>query len=211
MVKLTGPMFSMSARGTIGNAATYATSIKGTSYAKRKPRPRNPQTRAQIAQRQMFSFISKNWFRISQVNQAAWESQARIYQASRFTAFTRTSLDNWRSFLPPSQTPTRSTTATQAVISQLTVTGGVEAIQFNFAVSPVNQSWGIIVFVSTTSGFTSARIDTRAVRFFNNSQIQRIKMRVPQAGTYFVRYRFFATNGALGTQSAQNVVTVTAG
>ena len=50
MTRLTGPMFSLTASGTIGDVITYS-NWKGLAYARARVIPANPQTASQVSQR----------------------------------------------------------------------------------------------------------------------------------------------------------------
>lgn len=56
MARVTGPLMSMEASGTIGKALTFANWV-GRQYVRRWTRPSNPQTELQMDQRNAFSVI----------------------------------------------------------------------------------------------------------------------------------------------------------
>ena len=56
MARVTGPLMSMEASGTIGNTLTFANWV-GRQYVRRWTRPSNPQTADQMDQRNAFSVI----------------------------------------------------------------------------------------------------------------------------------------------------------
>ena len=56
MARVTGPLMSMEASGTIGKTLTFANWV-GRQYVRRWTRPSNPQTLDQMAQRNAFSVI----------------------------------------------------------------------------------------------------------------------------------------------------------
>lgn len=56
MARVTGPLMSMEASGTIGKSLTFANWV-GRQYVRRWTRPSNPQTQDQMNQRNAFSII----------------------------------------------------------------------------------------------------------------------------------------------------------
>ncbi len=65
MARVTGPLMSMEASGTIGKTLTFANWV-GRQYVRRWTRPSNPQTADQMGQRNAFSVIGVG---VSQANQ----------------------------------------------------------------------------------------------------------------------------------------------
>lgn len=59
-MKLTGPMFSLDARGTIGSAITFSF-WKGINYARARVIPNNPKSAEQMAVRDIVSDASIAW------------------------------------------------------------------------------------------------------------------------------------------------------
>ena len=64
MARVTGPLMSMEASGTIGKTLTFANWV-GRQYVRRWTRPANPQTQDQMDQRNAFSVIGVG---VSQAN-----------------------------------------------------------------------------------------------------------------------------------------------
>ena len=75
MVKLSAPLFSSGAQGTLGDAITFS-SWFGIKYAKVKPVPTNPKSVAQTDRRLLFSYISTTWNRRAQIGRDPWLAQA---------------------------------------------------------------------------------------------------------------------------------------
>ena len=68
MARVTGPLMSMEASGTIGKSLTFANWV-GRQYVRRWTRPSNPQTADQMEQRNAFSVIGVG---VSQANKCLW-------------------------------------------------------------------------------------------------------------------------------------------
>lgn len=75
MAKVTGPLFSLDARGTVGESITYSI-WKGINYVRRRVVPENPQTALQQAIRQSFSDAVLNWQSLSAGDKALWDAAA---------------------------------------------------------------------------------------------------------------------------------------
>lgn len=75
MARVTGPLFSMSASGTIGKAVTYGT-WKGKPWARVWFTPENPQTAGQVNVRTALSIVVAYWQGLPAPDKATWEAAA---------------------------------------------------------------------------------------------------------------------------------------
>ena len=75
MAKLTAPLFSLRASGTIGEALTYA-AWKGISYVRTRVIPNNPQSAAQTAVREVFKTLNNIWNNSPQLFRDPWTANA---------------------------------------------------------------------------------------------------------------------------------------
>jgi len=75
MAKLTAPLFSLRASGTIGEALTYA-AWKGISYVRTRVIPNNPQSANQTAVREVFKTLNNIWNRAPQLMRDPWTANA---------------------------------------------------------------------------------------------------------------------------------------
>lgn len=60
MTRVQGPMFSVTASGTIGDAITYS-NWKGLPYVRSRVIPANPQTASQVSIRAVLTSAVNNW------------------------------------------------------------------------------------------------------------------------------------------------------
>ena len=162
MVKLAGPMFSMDASGTIGNAVTFSKS-KGRPYARTRVIPSNPKTGPQVGIRAMLKFLSQEWAGLSSVNKATWETRAKATNISEFNAFVSYNLTRWRSFTSPSKEDPAAEAGTTPAAPTTTISTGVRQLQLSIADGEDAPNWGWLVYRSTTSGFTPAYSNLVAV------------------------------------------------
>lgn len=75
MAKLTGPLFGLSARGTIADTLTYS-AWKGIEYARQRVIPANPQTAAQDLTRDVFKMLGQFWVQAQTKARAPWIASA---------------------------------------------------------------------------------------------------------------------------------------
>lgn len=83
MARVTGPLMSMEASGTIGKTLTFANWV-GRQYVRRWTRPSNPQTIDQMAQRNAFSVIGVgvSWAnKCLQINSSTTKTDEASYRA----------------------------------------------------------------------------------------------------------------------------------
>jgi hypothetical protein len=153
MVKLAGPMFSMSASGTIGNAVTFATS-KGRPYARVRVIPSNPKSGPQVGMRAMMKFLSQEWAGLGTVAKASWDTRAAATNISAFNAFCSYNMSRWRSFKGPSQDDPAAEVAATPAAPTTTVSNGVRQLQLSIADGAQIPDWGWLVYRSLVTGFT---------------------------------------------------------
>ena len=104
MAKVTGPLFSMGARGTIGDAVTYSV-WKGIEYARQWFIPSNPQTATQQNVRKALTLVVAYWQVQSQPSKDAFDAFAQGTRMSGFNQFAKRALDAYISQLGSSTDP----------------------------------------------------------------------------------------------------------
>jgi hypothetical protein len=75
VAKISAPLLSMGARGTIGKSVTFA-KWRGIDYARQRVIPANPRTTAQQANRTRFAFLREMWKLAPAAVQAPWNAFA---------------------------------------------------------------------------------------------------------------------------------------
>lgn len=76
MSKLTGPLFSLTARGTIADAITYS-GWRGVQYVRTRVVPANPQTANQTEVRNIFHTLCDLWSRSPAIFREPWTANAQ--------------------------------------------------------------------------------------------------------------------------------------
>lgn len=206
MALVSGPMLSLDARGKFGGALVFS-NWKGRPTVRQLVKPSNPRSNAQYGQRAMMKFLSPAWGGLSAANKATWANLAAQDVISNFNAFCKFNLDKWTQFTTPYQTPT-SSGQTAPVMGALTVTGGVGIINVSQVITTANNIWGMLIAVSTTTGFTPAKTDVRDAVLYSASPITRILTDL-DPGTYYVRTSGFTGDGQKTAWVAQGSATVT--
>ncbi len=72
MAKVTAPLLSFGASGTIAKVQTYAT-WRGVPYARRHVIPANPKTTGQVLTRDIFSALEMRWKQAGPIMRAPWD------------------------------------------------------------------------------------------------------------------------------------------
>ena len=208
MVKLSAPMLSLGASGTIANAITFA-SWKGRAYARERIIPTNPQSALQTSMRSMLRFLSQAWDAIGTTPKASWADLAAAGQYSTFNAFIAKNQARWREFQAPSQTYPAAETGTLPVAVLASATGGVRHIDLTFTMTTLNNAWGVMIFRSPTGTFATALsncirilfVDATASVVWTDSNLD--------PGTYYYDARYFTTEGSLGPEEGEVTATAT--
>lgn len=92
MAKVTGPLFSLDARQSLGKALTYSV-WKGINYVRRLVVPQNPNTTCQVVIRKVINRGSVGWKNgvtgISSAQKALWDTAAEGTAESGFNRYMR--------------------------------------------------------------------------------------------------------------------------
>ena len=91
MAKVTGPLFSMSASGTIGDAVTYGT-WKGIPWARVWFKPENPQTAKQVNVRGALIIALDFWQALAQVEKDKFDVLAEGTRMSGYNKMMKNAL-----------------------------------------------------------------------------------------------------------------------
>lgn len=208
MVKLTGPLFSMGASGTIGGTITYAKK-GGTAYARQRVIPFNPKSAAQSGFRAMWQFLAQNWAGIATVPQNSWQALADSLSGQKFNAYMHANQKLWQQFTTPHQTYPNPITGTVSTVTTNTVIGQVGQVTGAFIPNVIGDNWGMSVHRSQTSGFATAvsncvkvvLIDTTGLKSWVDSPLE--------AGNYFYNFHLFTKEGIKGAELGEEAATVT--
>lgn len=201
MAKLDGPLMSMGASGSIGGILTFG-SNKGRNFVRQLVIPSNPKTPAQQGVRSMMQWAGKEWAQLTDEEQATWETLAQQFNISPFNAFIKTAMANWSNgFSAQSEdpAPTVATPAEEPTGVADTVTERRAEITWtDDAVG--SDDFGVILYLSTTPGFTPGR--DNAVKVIDMGVESAItNTLVPD--TYYYRLATFSKDGVISDVTAE--------
>lgn len=86
MAKVSGPLHSLEASGTVGNTLTMLKQ-RGRQLAKFKSKPGGAPTAAQLAQRARYRAAVDAWNLLDPAGKAAWQDAADAKRITAFNAF----------------------------------------------------------------------------------------------------------------------------
>lgn len=90
MARVTGPLFSLDASGTVAGAMTFS-KWKGLNYVRMRVIPANPRTASQVSQRNTLAAATSSWkFNVSlnAASKSSWNASASGTGMSGFNRFT---------------------------------------------------------------------------------------------------------------------------
>lgn len=203
MVKVYGPLFSISATGTLAKAVTFS-SWKGRAYVRQRVIPANPQSGPQTGMRAMLKFLSQQWTNLSDAEKADWTTRAAATVISPFNAYVAYNQSRWRSYLNPSKLDPADETGTEPGVPITTPTGGIRQIQLSIADhATLRPDWAYVIHRSTLTGFTPAFSNVVAIVEWDASNTT-IYIDTPLAiGTYYYRVYGTLDTGMKGVVEAE--------
>lgn len=102
MVKLTGPMLSRAASGTLAGQLTFG--FSGTTPTlRKKPTPKQPRSGLQISMRAMMTFLSKQWKNLTTNQQETWNLCGTHKRLDAYHRYLGHNLERWRNKRPPTK------------------------------------------------------------------------------------------------------------
>lgn len=208
MVRLTGPMFSVTASGKFAKCIVYSI-WKGIAYARMLVIPANPNTDAQVSFRSMMTFLSQVWATLTPANQATWVGLAEIKGYSPFNAFCSVCMSAWDLYNSPGKEYPIGMTGAGGDAPTTTPTAGVKQISLSIAHGVISPDWGWLVHRSTTTGFTPGR-DTLVLAMATAADPDLWVDAPLVTGTpYYYRIQGFSDDGVKGTLEAEVTATPT--
>jgi hypothetical protein len=86
MAKVSGPLHSISASGTVGNTLTMLRQFQ-TNIAKKKGKPGGAPSAQQLARRAYYRQASADWMALTPLEKSAWKPGADAKQITPFNAY----------------------------------------------------------------------------------------------------------------------------
>ena len=208
MVKLTGPMFSVTASGKFAKCIVFSI-WKGIAYARMLVTPANPQTDSQMSFRNMMTFLSQVWASLTAGNKATWEDPAETNGYSPFNAFCSGNMTRWDLYEAPGKEFPIEDTGAGGDAPTTTPTAGVKQIGLSIAHGVASPAWGWLIHRSTTTGFTPGR--GTLIHAMETAADPDLWVDAPlETGTpYYYRIQGMSEDGVSGSLEAQVTATPT--
>jgi len=206
MVKVAGPMFSLSASGTLANAITFAT-WKGRPYVRERVIPSNPKSGGQVGRRAMFTFLSQSWAALAAPPKASWETLADADTISPYNAYVKANLKAWHNYLPPYFQEPAGAAGTPSDNVLTAAVWEENRIKLSLAGGALADAWGICIFAKAAGAVTPAVGNCILVELETTIAAHDIFWTPPTVDTWHFDSRAFADDGvfaALG--GGQNAV-----
>jgi len=207
MARVTGPLMSMDASGTIAGAIVFSR-WKGLPYVRRHAIPSNPKSPKQTSVRAAMRFLTREWPLLTAPEVLAWEVLAETMHQSAFNRFCGMNAARWRSFLAPVADPTAAIAGTAPALPFVTPTGGVRMaqLQITAGANPPDLGWWIhrsptAVFTPTFANLVGAIDLIAGDTFFVDTPLA--------PADYYYQVRGAARNGIWGAFSVEVTAAVT--
>lgn len=199
---------SLDASGTIAKTITFS-KWKGRSYVRTRVIPHNPKSATQTATRSLMRFLTTQW--APNVIPDSWKPLADSKKISPFNEYVSYNMAQFTQFLFPSTEYPAARVSGAVAVAALTSVGGVKQITGVITSGANINSWGLVICISKTTGFTPAR-DNVALLVVDDQGTNNVAYTIVNvaAGPWFVRAANFNIDGTIGAFHAQTTATVTA-
>lgn len=201
MAKLTAPLLSMDASGSVGSTLTFA-KWKGRNYVRQLVTPSNPRSAGQTGNRSMMKFLGQAWAPLSDLIKASWLPLADQGKYSTFNGFVSDNMNRWTQFTTPYQEyPLTPGAAYQMTSLAAVCTGGVRQALIEISgTDDTNLSWGAIIYRSASAIVTPTKDMVVGVVPTSGGGVWTAQfVDTPlEPGTYHYRVVSFSVDGQLG-------------
>lgn len=202
MVKLTGPMFSLTASGKFGKAIVYSI-WKGIAYARMLIIPSNPNTDAQQSFRAMMTFLSQIWNGLTAANKVTWNGLAEVEGYSPFNGFCSINMSRWDLYDGPGKEYPVADTGAGGLAPTTTPTSSVKQVSLSIADGATPPDWGWLIHRSLTTGFTPGRGTLIAAVERTATPTVYVDAPLDTGVAVYYRVQGFSDDGVLGTLEAE--------
>lgn len=203
MVRVYGPAMSLDASGTLANTITFS-KWKGRNYVRERVIPSNPKSGGQVGRRAMMKFLSQDWTNRSVADKATWETLGDILVASAFNGFISGNMKGWHNFLAPSQAYPAARSDAAATVADIEAAAWEEnRIKLTLQNSTANQNWGMLVFASVSTGFSSSVGTMIMAQPLPGTDALVVFWTPPSVATWYFNTRNFSVEGTLAAEGAE--------
>ena len=202
MVKVYGPLFSIDASGTLGDAITFS-KWKGRSYVRQRVIPANPRSGPQTGMRAMLKFLSQQWTNLDTAEKADWLTRATATTISNFNAYVSYNQTRWRNYLNPSKLDPAAGTGTSPDAPTTTPTGGIRQVSLSIADGANAPDWGYVIHRDIETAFTPAYSNVIAIVEWDSGGTTLYVDTPLVPDTYYYRVYGFIDTGLKGAVEAE--------
>lgn len=212
-MKVTSPLFSLDASGSIGGAIV-ASKWKGRNYMRRLVTPANPRSNPQVANRAMMRFLSQVWGAHVSTLESYWEELAAQGNFSPFNAFVKHNAKRWTQWQYPVALPDTETEPIPATIDTLTAIGGVGQISGTVDQNAADaESFGVAYYLNGTNNTAIAKSDLKVANagFWGDGDPINVPYAITglEPGTYYVKAVVLSTGGVASAVKLSAAAVVT--
>lgn len=196
MATIRGPLMSLEASGTIGQALTYG-KWKGRAVVRERVTPNNPQSPGQVGRRAMWKFLTQNWDAIPAGTKATWQEIADALTASPFNGYLAVNAEGWHNFLAPSQAFPAGRALTPSDRALSTAAWEENRIKLTHACSSVDDGWGHIIFANLAGAVTCGTGSAIIAELADTTDNLSTFWTPPSLGRWYFDTYTFSTDGKL--------------
>lgn len=201
MARATGPLFSMSASGTLNDTLVFS-HWKGRAYVRTHVIPHNPRVAAQTGIRAMFKFLSQGWKPLDAPAKTTWLLEATAAKISPFNRYVQENMRRWREFKGPAQDNPPAEAANGNTVTLDAPTGGPRNIVLAVTPSLATNMWGFVIYRDVATIVTANWNLAIAVIPIDGTNEVLYTDAPLNAGTYHYRVALVSQDGTIGTACA---------
>lgn len=194
MVKLIGPALGQTASGSLAGALTFS-QTKGRAYVKSYKRPKQPDSKPQMAMRAAMAFLSQQWGIFSDPYKNSWNGPAAYAAISPFNAFQGANLTRIRNFKGPTVAYPAAETGDKSSGGPWSVTGAPRQITVALETSVQNEQWAFGIYHVAGNGVQPGWQDLIGIMPTLAPQPHTLKWTQHTPGTYWMTFIPWTTTG----------------
>lgn len=207
MSVLTGPLFSIAARGSLARTIEYVSTKRGTA-ARRWKQPRNPDTPAQRSIRSANRFLTDQWNVVSATDRETFIAPAEIAHIAPYHAYLSQNMTRWIVQRSPAQIHPASEDDTLPVLTFDSLIPYASGTGFSlFAFFIFNDMWASTIYMRMDNT-PPTRADVARLQLINMANGWWAIFHPMPPGTYFLWHRSFTRTGKQTAMSGPKSITI---
>ena len=209
MARVTGPLHSDTASGTLGKAITFS-HWKGRPYVRERVIPKNPNAAKQLGVRAMMRFLSQAWAAIKVADATYYHAEAKAKNISDFNQYISANLLRWQNWQAPTKVWPATESSSAQTITTLTPTGGAGQVNIAAAWTTNAHDWGVAIMRDSASITVFDWTKVVAILPPTSAGVLTYIDAPLKAGTYYYSAVILNDDGKMGTPHASSsAITVT--